>query len=124
MVKSLTDPVKAGQLQNIKTVPRQPGSNPNLNTVVNFKVPLATDELYTPKLACMVYDQVFMGMSQPTVGTFTIPLGEIMREQRDERAQRLSRGQHYLDILTRKLRGDNVDHSIANLSQSIIQEAD
>ena len=75
MVKSLTDPVKAGTLQNIKTVPNQPGSNPNLNTVIKFKVPLPTEELYTPKLSCTVYDQVFMGLSQPTVGTFTIPLG-------------------------------------------------
>ena len=80
MVKSLTDPKVSGQLQNIKTQPGPAGSNPNINSVVKFNIPLPVEELYCPSLSCTVYDQVFLGFSQPVVGTFTIPLGEIMQE--------------------------------------------
>lgn len=78
MIKSLTDPKEAGQLQNIKTTPGAYGSNPNINSLIKFNIPLPTDELYCPSLTCTVYDQVFLGFSQPQVGTFTIPLGQIM----------------------------------------------
>ena len=56
MVKSLTDPKTSGQMQNIKTLPAESGSNPNINSVVKFNIPLPTDELYCPALSCTVYD--------------------------------------------------------------------
>lgn len=78
MVKSLTDPKKSGSMKNLATTPLNSGSNPNINTVIKFNIKLPTDELYCPSLSCTVYDQVFLGLSQPVIGTFTIPFGEIM----------------------------------------------
>lgn len=63
MVKSLTDPRTAGTIQNIKTMPGATGSNPNLNSIIKFSIPLPKDELYCPALSCTVYDQVFLGFS-------------------------------------------------------------
>ena len=65
MVKSLTDPRQAGTIQNIKTQPGATGSNPNINSVIKFSIPLPKEELYCPSLSCTVYDQVFLGFSQP-----------------------------------------------------------
>lgn len=56
MVKSLTDPKKSGQLENVKTNPGPSGSNPNINSVVKINIPLPTEELYCPTLSCTVYD--------------------------------------------------------------------
>lgn len=87
-------------MQNIKTLPSESGSNPNINSVVKFNIPLPTDELYCPALSCTVYDQVFLGFSQPIVGTFTIPLGEIMTAQKAERKETIREAKKILRTLT------------------------
>ena len=56
MVKSLTDPRLAGTLTNIQTQPGPYGSNPNINSIIKFNIPLPCDELYCPSLSCTVYD--------------------------------------------------------------------
>jgi len=75
-IKSLVPP-NSSAVQNVKTLPSSKGCNPTINTLVKFKVPLPKEELYCPKLACTVYDYVFPGMSQPVIGTFTIPLAKL-----------------------------------------------
>ncbi len=41
-------------------------------------MPLPSDQLYCPKLQCAVYDNIFKGWNQPLLGTFTIPIGDIL----------------------------------------------
>ena len=74
-VKSLLPPEKAQAVTNVATDPNAPGNNPNINTMLTFNVQLPIEELYCPSLACDCYDYVFMGLSQPLIGTFNIPVG-------------------------------------------------
>lgn len=84
-LKGLVPPSIGTTLDNIRTAPKAPGPNPTLNTHISFKVPLPTDPLYCPRLACSVYDCIFKGFSQPLIGTFTIPICDIMLDLRKER---------------------------------------
>ena len=74
-VKSLLPPDKAQAVTNVSTDPNSPGPNPNINTMLTFNVGLPVEELYCPSLACDAYDYVYRGMSQPLIGTFSIPIG-------------------------------------------------
>ena len=67
-------------MPNIQTEPKSPGANPTLNTTMLFNVPLATQILYCPSLACQVYDYILRGFNQPLIGAFTIPIGELMHD--------------------------------------------
>ena len=80
-VKSLLPPEKAQAITNVQTDPNASGPNPNINTTLTFNVPLPVDELYCPSLACDAYDHVFLGLSQPLIGTFTLPIGKCKTEQ-------------------------------------------
>jgi len=62
-IRSLLPPSKAEAVENIKTSPKAPGSNPNINTVISFQSCLPEDQLYCPKLACEVYDYICKGIS-------------------------------------------------------------
>lgn len=77
-LKSLVSPSEGTALENIKTQPGPTGSNPTINSCVSFKVPLPIDPLYCPKLVCTVYDYIFIGANQPLIGSFTIPVGELI----------------------------------------------
>lgn len=77
-LNSLVPPSEGGALQNIVTQPSQAGKNANINSVIKFKVKLPIDPLYCPKIACAVYDYIFKGLSQPLLGTFNIPIGDMM----------------------------------------------
>lgn len=76
-LKSMMPP-GTGNLKNIKTQPSAPGPNPTMNTTLEFQLPLPTDSLFCPKMQCMVYDNIFSGWSQPIIGVFTLPIGELM----------------------------------------------
>ena len=76
-VKSLLPPEKAQAVTNVATDPNACGPNPNINTMLTFNVQLPIEELYCPSLACDCFDYVFMGMSQPLIGTFSIPVGAL-----------------------------------------------
>ena len=76
-VKSLLPPEKAQAVSNVSTDPNACGPNPNINTMLTFNVQLPVEELYCPSLACEAFDYVFMGFSQPLIGTFSIPVGAI-----------------------------------------------
>ena len=86
-VKSLLPPEKAQAVTNVSTDPNAPGANPNINTMLTFNVQLPTEELYCPSLACDVYDYVFMGMSQPLIGTFSIPVGALKTKTENKRIE-------------------------------------
>ena len=36
-------------------------------------------------MSCMVYDNIYLGFSQPQIGVFTIPIGDIMFDLKKER---------------------------------------
>lgn len=46
---------------------------------------LPVDQLYCPVLTCSVLDQIFIGFSQPIVGNFVIPIGDIKTKQKQAR---------------------------------------
>jgi hypothetical protein len=52
---------------------------------MTFSIPLPTDPLYCPKLACAVYDYIFKGFNQPLIGVFTVPIGKLMLDLKEER---------------------------------------
>jgi hypothetical protein len=39
---------------------------------------MPADPLFAPKLSCSVYDQIFKGFSQPQIGVFVIPMGQLV----------------------------------------------
>lgn len=106
-------PSEQGQgLSNIQTDPNYPGANPNINTVLTFSCQLPVEELFCPSLSCEVYDQIFMGLSQPLLGTFTIPIGKIRIENEKRRAEELAKTNElyqHLDQLKRDLNDQKVE---------------
>jgi hypothetical protein len=83
-VKSLVPP-GGPALPNVTTDPKSPGPNPTLNTTMFFNIPLPVDKLYCPMLSCIAYDYIFRGWSQPEIGVFTIPIGQLMLDLIEER---------------------------------------
>ena len=83
-------PEKAKAIANIKTTPIDTGANPNINTTVTFTMNLPSGSLYCPKLSCDVYDYIFKGLSQPLLGTFSIPIGDIIEETRVNQEEELA----------------------------------
>jgi hypothetical protein len=56
---------------------------------MNFTIPLPTDPLYCPKLGCTVYDYIYKGFSQPEIGVFVLPIGDLMTALQLERAEEM-----------------------------------
>jgi hypothetical protein len=65
-------------------VPGPSGPDPTINTVVSFNMLLPVKELYAPSMACRVFDKIFKGLDGQLIGTFSIPIGDIMFKQRAE----------------------------------------
>lgn len=83
--KSLLPPDKHDSINNVQTDPSASGPNPNINNTLAFNVTLPDDNLLCPSLSCDVYDYIYLGMSQPHIGTFVIDVGDIMARQKEER---------------------------------------
>ena len=78
MLKSLVPPIAASNVETVETVPGPAGPDPTINTVVSFNMLLPVKDLYAPSMACRVFDKIFKGYDGALVGTFSIPIGEIM----------------------------------------------
>ena len=89
-LKGLVPPAVGTNLKNLKTDPKAPGANPTLSTLLNFFVPLPIDPLYCPRLSCQVYDCIFTGWSQPLIGNFVIPVGDLIHELAAERKSEIA----------------------------------
>jgi hypothetical protein len=63
------------------------GSDPTLNTLIEFKCPLPIETLYCPRLSCSVFDNIAMGLSQPLIGCFVIKVGDLMHALKQEREE-------------------------------------
>ena len=81
-LSSLEMPGEGRNVRNVQTQPGEPGPNPNLNAIIKFTCQLPMDPLYSPALSCSVFDCLFMGMSQPLLGSFSVNLGEIYHLKR------------------------------------------
>ena len=84
-LKSMVPPALGTNLSNIRTEPKMAGSDPTLNTLIEFNAPLPVEELYCPRLSCAVYDNIAMGLNQPLIGNFVIPIGDLMHALAKER---------------------------------------
>lgn len=63
------------------------GTDPTLNTLIEFNAPLPVDILFCPRMSCSVFDNIAMGFSQPLIGTFVIPIGDLMHDLIKERLE-------------------------------------
>ena len=52
-----------------------------------------------------MYDQVFLGFSQPVVGNFTIPLGKIMQDCNHNNAELLRKAKEIIEALKAEIEG-------------------
>ena len=94
-------------VENIQTQPKSPGSNPTLNTSIHLNIPLPTDPLYCPKLSCNVYDYILTGLlTQPLIGTFDLPIGELMIEKIKSQKDEVEDMQKLLDKLDNLIKSD------------------
>ena len=73
-----------------------------------FQVPLPVDPLYCPRLSCQVYDCIFTGFSQPIIGQFTIPIGELMHDLKQERDTEIAALRKVVDSLDKIADGEEV----------------
>ena len=84
LLKSMVPPMISSALNSVSTVPGPTGADPTINSVISFNVPMPLNPLFAPSMACRVYDKVFKGLSGQLIGVFTIPIGQIMIEQKRE----------------------------------------
>ena len=63
----------------IQTIPVNGGSNPTINTVIQFETKLPSDENFIPELQCEVYDNILSGFSNSLLGVFSIDLKKIIK---------------------------------------------
>ena len=78
MLRSIVPPIAKSSVDVVETQPGPAGPDPTINTVVAFNMLLPVKELYAPSMACRVYDKIFKGFDGALVGTFSIPIGQIM----------------------------------------------
>ena len=85
-LSSLQLPGESLKIRNVQTQPGEPGPNPNLNAIIKFTCSMPTDPLYSPSLSCSVFDCLFMGISQPLLGTFSINLGQMYQQHKSTKS--------------------------------------
>ena len=82
------------------------GADPTLNTLIEFNAPLPEDILFCPRMSCSVFDNIAMGLSQPLIGTFVIPIGDLMLALADERRDETEALEKVVDTLEKILSGE------------------
>ena len=102
-IKSLLPPEKAQAVTNVQTDPNANGPNPNINTMLTFNVQLPIEELYCPSLACDAYDCVFIGFSQPLIGTFSLPIGDLKTKHENDKIEDLDECDRIIDFLQQQM---------------------
>jgi len=73
---------------------------------------LPSSGLFCPKLSSDVYDYVFKGLSQPLLGTFSIPIGPILESTYLHQKAELEESENIIKELKKVLNGGAVFHSI------------
>ena len=62
------------------TQPKDKGSNPTINSALKFDLNLPELEIFMPQLQCQVYDYIFSGMMNPTLGLFLLNIQNLIKE--------------------------------------------
>jgi len=121
-LKSMVPPQLGNSLENIKTEPKMAGSDPTLNTLIEFNAPLPVDTLFCPRLAVTAHDSIAMGVNQPIIGNFVIPVGELMLALIKEREEETAEIDKVVKILTKYLAGDAIQASLRTKMKGKIEE--
>jgi len=121
-LKGLVPPKIGTNLKNLKTDAKAPGPNPTINTLMQFFVPLPIKPLYCPRLSCQVYDQVFAGFSQPIIGNFTIPIGELIHELAAERKEEIAALRAMVKTIDKIAKGEERASLLAKSMRSMIAD--
>ena len=62
------------------TQPKDKGSSPTINSALKFDLQLPTDNTFIPQLQCEVFDYIFSGMMNPSLGIFLINTPKLIKE--------------------------------------------
>lgn len=116
-LKSLVPPDVGTALENIKTQPNSPGPNPTINTMIKFMVPLPVDKLYQPRMLCTVNDYIFKGFNQPLLGSFIIPVGDLIDDLADERSRETQAIADVLEELEKIIQGRGIPTYSINVDE-------
>ena len=87
-------------------------------------MPLPTDPLYCPKLVCTVYDYIFIGANQPLIGSFTIPIGELIHTIQAEREREIEEIREVIDGLNKIISGEVVIPNYNKVDNSLNRESE
>ena len=119
-LRSLYSPTKAHAIANIETQPSSTGCNPTISTVIRFKISLPLEALYCPSLTWGVYDYIFKGLSQPLIGNFVIPIGELQHLQEEVFESEDARTQEIIKELENNL--ENVEKIKEQIKQQKVKD--
>ena len=93
--------------------------------MLTFNVNLPIEELYCPSLSCDCYDYVFMGLSQPLIGTFSIPIGALKTKAEKKRVEDLTITDEILNFLMGQIsKSQEALHQEASVARSKSQLSD
>jgi hypothetical protein len=114
-LKSMVPPALGTNLENIRTEPKMAGADPTLSTLIEFLAPLPVDTLFCPRMACSVFDNIAMGISQPLIGTFVIPIGDLMHDLIRERKEETAALENIVEQLKRYVNGEQIAASFRTM---------
>ena len=75
---------KENALPSKTTQPKDKGSNPTINTSLKFDINLPINEVFMPQLQCQVFDYIFSGMINPSLGLFLIDLKRLINQTKNQ----------------------------------------
>lgn len=113
-LKTMVSPAQAGSVENMKTEPSAPGADPTLNTLIEFLISLPTDELYCPRMACKVFDNIMAGFSQPILGNFVVPIGDLIVALIIERKEEIEAIEEVIEELKQMAAGEKLAIALKN----------
>ena len=75
---------KENNLPSKTTQPKDKGSNPTINTSLKFDINLPINDVFMPQLQCQVFDYIFSGMINPSLGLFLIDLKRLINQTKKQ----------------------------------------
>ena len=107
----------------IQTVPVSGGTNPTINTVIQFQTKLPEDNDFMSELQCEVYDNILSGLSNSLLGVFSIDLRKIIKKtkiqvQEDINEAKKNMGMAFARQLILGQIGGGLNNDINNINNS------
>ena len=56
-------------------------------------------------MTCLVYDSVVFGIKQPLIGSFTIPIGDLIDELKIQRQNEINEVKKVIELIDNKIKG-------------------